>query len=60
MKKGTLIPITKNSSILKNELLKDLRTVIKTDECQKMLLNFLKEGGFDKIDTSEWKYPKVE
>jgi hypothetical protein len=60
MKKGTLIPITKNSSMLKNELLKDLRTFIKTDECQKMLLNFLKEGGFDKIDTSEWKYPKVE
>ena len=53
MKKGTLIPITKNSSMLKNELLRDLRTVIKTDECQKMLLNFLKEGGFDKIDTSE-------
>lgn len=60
MKKGILIPITKNSSMLKNELLRDLQTIIKTDKCQKMLLNFLKEGGFDKMDTSEWKYPKVE
>jgi hypothetical protein len=59
MKKGNLTLISKSSSRLKNKILTDLRTIIKTEECQKMLLNFLKEGGFDKIDTSEWKFPIV-
>lgn len=59
MKKGTLIPIGKYSMRINDEILTDLRNTIKKDEVQKMLLNFVKEGGLDKIDTSEWKFPIV-
>jgi hypothetical protein len=57
MKRGTLIRTDAKKLILTDENLSNLRNIIKSNEYQVMLTNLLKNGGFDKIDTTKWTFP---